>query len=457
MDPDDLRDAVRRRVTPAVYARGRRYFLEGRVGPVTASEGVLHAVVHGTEDYDVRLDRDGSRSSCTCPYDGVCKHVVAAALKVASEGVAGSGEPREIEDDIRRARALLDRSGRRAEIEALERRVSGIIASIHADPAERERLLRIGLEAFAGTALEGMFLGEWLRSLEDAISPSAADLLLDLMARDPERALMAIARARLDGPQALALLERLDTPRDPLLADLAVTARIHLLAELGRTDDVAAMLRPSLPVEALEEACRSLREGQGAPRCTDVLERALEERTPRERHALHLLMAELTPDRDRAARHLLACLDIRVDPGVVRRLVEIDPSAAAGSDALRGEGSESVLVEALLEAGEVDLARRIALRSEDPDLIEWTVEETGWVDLAPAERIVDLLAGTGRGDVLWRVRQALDLVRGVEGFDALVGRLRERHGRRPALLRVLDGSRGREEDEVGVRGPDLGH
>lgn len=68
------------------FERGEDYFEQGRVTRLTENDGVVSAIVEGTQDYRVRLWPDVNDEigfACTCPLgvnDQFCKHCVAAAL-----------------------------------------------------------------------------------------------------------------------------------------------------------------------------------------------------------------------------------------------------------------------------------------------------------------------------------------------------------------------------------------
>jgi len=64
-----------------VYERGLDYFEPGRVGRLRREGQRIEAMVQGSRLHRVRLDLEQpGRSTCTCPYGGICKHVVAAGL-----------------------------------------------------------------------------------------------------------------------------------------------------------------------------------------------------------------------------------------------------------------------------------------------------------------------------------------------------------------------------------------
>ena len=67
------------------FARGEKYFDEGRVHGLTEYRGQVAAKVAGTEDYRVKLWAERGRLgySCSCPVgddEEFCKHCVAVAL-----------------------------------------------------------------------------------------------------------------------------------------------------------------------------------------------------------------------------------------------------------------------------------------------------------------------------------------------------------------------------------------
>jgi uncharacterized Zn finger protein len=79
------RRSIRARAGESYFARGEKYFEEGRVQGLTEYRGQVVAKVAGTEDYRVKLWAERGRLgySCSCPVgdDGeFCKHCVAVAL-----------------------------------------------------------------------------------------------------------------------------------------------------------------------------------------------------------------------------------------------------------------------------------------------------------------------------------------------------------------------------------------
>ena len=77
------------------FERGVEYQAQGRVGALAVYQATITAVVHGTEEYSVRLwvEEGDLVSECTCPMgeEGYfCKHAVA----VAREAVASDARAR---------------------------------------------------------------------------------------------------------------------------------------------------------------------------------------------------------------------------------------------------------------------------------------------------------------------------------------------------------------------------
>ena len=75
---------------PAIRARGESYSAEGRVRLVHGSSSEVHAIVRGTEDYEVRLAVEGANvvARCACPYgqSDFCKHMWAVICASDREG-----------------------------------------------------------------------------------------------------------------------------------------------------------------------------------------------------------------------------------------------------------------------------------------------------------------------------------------------------------------------------------
>jgi len=83
IDVKDLKD----RVPDIIFKQGMDYFKDGRVKIKHMDNLSVEATVQGTYPYFVRLtaDEPSFNATCTCPYNYICKHVVAVALKVIND------------------------------------------------------------------------------------------------------------------------------------------------------------------------------------------------------------------------------------------------------------------------------------------------------------------------------------------------------------------------------------
>lgn len=81
-------------MTDKIIRRGWDYYRQGCVQHSKASTiDTLTGVVRGTDLYAVVMDADQFRySSCTCPYDGMCKHMAAVLFHYISQGEGGHPE-----------------------------------------------------------------------------------------------------------------------------------------------------------------------------------------------------------------------------------------------------------------------------------------------------------------------------------------------------------------------------
>ncbi|MCD6559662.1 MAG: SWIM zinc finger family protein [Palaeococcus sp.] len=71
---------VRRIFGSKIFARGEKYYREGRVLGAVKIGDMIYAQVRGNKTYRVEFDLKKKRSLCTCPYRVNCKHGVAAFL-----------------------------------------------------------------------------------------------------------------------------------------------------------------------------------------------------------------------------------------------------------------------------------------------------------------------------------------------------------------------------------------
>ncbi|MBE0437930.1 MAG: SWIM zinc finger family protein [Methylomicrobium sp.] len=75
--------ALLRQAPEVIWHRGEAYAEGGKVRIVKSDDKKIEAVVKGTKEYTVKFKfkKSGLEYGCSCPYsDGICKHVVAAAI-----------------------------------------------------------------------------------------------------------------------------------------------------------------------------------------------------------------------------------------------------------------------------------------------------------------------------------------------------------------------------------------
>lgn len=81
MEGELTRPALKELAGRRIYDRGVRYAEERRVHSLQATGTMIRGQVVGSEIYETWLDLEGSFGyGCSCPYEGLCKHVVALAI-----------------------------------------------------------------------------------------------------------------------------------------------------------------------------------------------------------------------------------------------------------------------------------------------------------------------------------------------------------------------------------------
>jgi hypothetical protein len=84
-------DNIRECCDKKIFNRAQEYYEDGLVKNISfnSTNEELSAVVSGNQNYSIKIckDHDEVMASCTCPYDDVCKHIVAVLLKVSDEGI----------------------------------------------------------------------------------------------------------------------------------------------------------------------------------------------------------------------------------------------------------------------------------------------------------------------------------------------------------------------------------
>ena len=82
---------MERFVSEHILARGEMYYYDGAVQDLEKTEHGYHAVVEGTEDYEVDIEMEDKQICemyCTCPYaaDGNnCKHMAAVLYEIEEQ------------------------------------------------------------------------------------------------------------------------------------------------------------------------------------------------------------------------------------------------------------------------------------------------------------------------------------------------------------------------------------
>ncbi len=82
--------------SPAVFERAAAYCRDGKVAYISVRDGVGTAFVEGTSWYEVNFRLRGNAMTemyCDCPYPGLCKHLLAAALTIRVMAKAGDIDP----------------------------------------------------------------------------------------------------------------------------------------------------------------------------------------------------------------------------------------------------------------------------------------------------------------------------------------------------------------------------
>jgi non-specific serine/threonine protein kinase len=80
---------LKEKVPEIIFKQGLEYYKEGKVKITNWDHSSVIASVHGTHPYVVRLSSDDRffEAVCTCPFNYICKHAVAAALAIIEDHV----------------------------------------------------------------------------------------------------------------------------------------------------------------------------------------------------------------------------------------------------------------------------------------------------------------------------------------------------------------------------------
>ncbi len=82
--------------SPTVFERAAAYCRDGKVAYISARDGLGTAFVEGASWYEVNFRLRGNAMTemyCDCPYPGLCKHLLAAALTIRVMAKAGDIDP----------------------------------------------------------------------------------------------------------------------------------------------------------------------------------------------------------------------------------------------------------------------------------------------------------------------------------------------------------------------------
>jgi hypothetical protein len=186
-----------------VFKRGKEYYRSGLVEHISyrEKENTVEAAVAGTDLYRLEfyVDHREVWATCDCPYDDVCKHMVAMLLKVVNEGAAltidtpeGLPSPEETSTIIRKHLKSLTKSKlvdlviKHAPIEYLEgvlnRNSPGIDASAIFKKAEKtiQKCFKDDELLFDPYGMEDVLMKNLLKlkGLESALQKELGELLL---------------------------------------------------------------------------------------------------------------------------------------------------------------------------------------------------------------------------------------------------------------------------------------
>jgi len=228
MQTSRLRDSVE----PRIRRRGLEYFQSGHVDIIVGGDLDVHAIVSGTEDYDVSLGLcAGGRAlwcACTCPYHEdraeVCKHAWALALDCEANGylsaIAKTGPVRLV------PLGLLDEEDTAGEepedFDDDEERVFTISPRTH---SWQTRLGWVARRAHSSPVDELPWLGERqiLYQIDAPRSRDHGDIIVDLRYRDRKR----------DGSWSIAKSQAPSIATIPRLPDAADQTLLAMIAGGG--------------------------------------------------------------------------------------------------------------------------------------------------------------------------------------------------------------------------------
>jgi uncharacterized Zn finger protein len=158
------------------YARGARYFEEGRVTDIRVERDHVIAKVRGTHPYKVELRQEGGELnySCTCPFfqdeTAFCKHCVAAGLAALDqiERVQRSGVKN---GASRREKRLAERELGSEEVEEfLKGQDKATLVSLLVQHADEDERFKSRLSMQAGKGKHSVHLPTFRKAIDRAVN-----------------------------------------------------------------------------------------------------------------------------------------------------------------------------------------------------------------------------------------------------------------------------------------------
>jgi uncharacterized Zn finger protein len=229
---------LRRLVSPQVFQRGEAYWMMGAVRRLRRVGDRIEADVQGSVRYRTGLELiPPFEAFCDCPYDDVCKHVVAVGLTWLR------GAQDETEEAPPADRPSLAERLRRLDADELRSLVVMLCDDLPEAKEETERwLLRRGLEELGrGTGSEEARLTEIRASVDAWLDPDRLAELLEEGRMDwtveGQEALAELHRIGHDLRELIRMLEALPPTAGPFAVG-ALMLVLERLVRLGNLDEM---------------------------------------------------------------------------------------------------------------------------------------------------------------------------------------------------------------------------
>lgn len=158
-----------------ILERGWDYYHKGKVASVELAGTKIHALIKGTKTYEVDIHLEVfAQSECSCPYDGLCKHIAAVFFSL----YAPYGRPELLLQQLRQA--ILTRKKTKGSSGALHKKPAKPLTPVEQDlPQEWHRFFegkfkgysishQHSIESFYESALETLplYAVDWRASLK---------------------------------------------------------------------------------------------------------------------------------------------------------------------------------------------------------------------------------------------------------------------------------------------------